>query len=165
MAVQRGRSELSLCKGWDGMIPTARDVLTRPPTDTPRRAGGWARAFRFPNFPRGSRQIVLHCAHRATTALSWELYEQENDLSTPSHPSEAARCASTGVVPPTPSPFSILLEFLHDPFGIAGQFHVPLSMNWFSLCGAGCLDGAFPIGDLRAAFGGEFLISHAGSDV
>ena len=28
-------------------------------------------------FPRGSRQIVLHCAHRATTALSWGLCEQE----------------------------------------------------------------------------------------
>jgi hypothetical protein len=39
--------------------------------------GGWARAFRFPNFPRGSRKIVLHCAHRATTALPWGLCEQE----------------------------------------------------------------------------------------
>jgi len=40
----------------------------------------WAcptRAFWFLNFPRRSRQIVLHCAHRATTALSWGLCEQE----------------------------------------------------------------------------------------
>ena len=83
---------------------------------------------------RGSRQTVLHCAHRATTALSWGLCEQEGwqglPLPTsllgewprlpstarigraqfhrarsaskegtwlpPLHPSEAARCASTG---------------------------------------------------------------------
>ena len=43
------------------------------------------------------------------------------------------------------------LQFLHDPFGIASEFHVTLSTNWFSLFGAGCLDGAFPIGDSRAA--------------
>jgi len=30
-----------------------------------------------PQFTRGSRQIVLPCAHRATTALSWGLCEQE----------------------------------------------------------------------------------------
>jgi hypothetical protein len=60
--------------------------------------------------------------------------------------------------------FSILLEFLHDAFGIAGQFHVALSVNWFPLGCAGCFDGAFPIGYLCAAFGGEFLISHAGDE-
>jgi hypothetical protein len=37
-AVQQGRSKLSLNKGVAGTIPTARNVLTRPPTDTPRRA-------------------------------------------------------------------------------------------------------------------------------
>jgi len=42
--------------------------------------------------------------------------------------------------------FDSQLEFLHDPFGVAGQFHVALSMNWLLLCRAGCLDGAFPIG-------------------
>ena len=56
------------------------------------------------------------------------------------------------------------LEFLHDPFGIAGQFHVALSVNGLSLCRAGGLDGAFPIGDLRAAFGREFLLCHAGNE-
>ena len=80
-------------------------------------------------------------------------------------PGERRVSAHKGWVGEKSACFSILLEFLHDPFGIAGQFHVTLSTNWFSLCGAGCLDGAFPIGDLRAAFGGEFLISHAGSDV
>ena len=60
--------------------------------------------------------------------------------------------------------FSILLELLHDPFDIAGQFHITLSVNRFSLYRAGCLDGAFPIGDLCTAFRGEFLISHAGNE-
>ena len=60
--------------------------------------------------------------------------------------------------------FSILLEFLHDPFGIAGEFHIALSLDRFPLRGAGCLNGAFPIGDLCAAFGGEFLLCHAGND-
>ena len=60
--------------------------------------------------------------------------------------------------------FSILLEFLHDPFGVADQFHVALSVNWLPLCCASCFDGAFPIGHLCAAFGGEFLIGHAGHE-
>ena len=58
--------------------------------------------------------------------------------------------------------FSILLEFLHDAFGVAGQFHVASSVNWIPLCCAGCFDGAFPIGHLCAAFGGELLLCHAG---
>ena len=58
--------------------------------------------------------------------------------------------------------FNSLLQFLQDPFYITGQFHVALPMNRLSLCRAGCLDGAFPIGDLGAAFGGKFLIGHAG---
>ena len=57
-----------------------------------------------------------------------------------------------------------LLQLIWDPFGVAGQFHVALSVNRFSLCRAGCFDGAFPIGHLCAAFGGEFLIGHAGHE-
>ena len=57
--------------------------------------------------------------------------------------------------------FSILLEFLHDPFGIADQFHVALSVDWLFLCRACCLDSAFPIGHLRTVGGGEFLLGHA----
>jgi hypothetical protein len=35
---KQGRSQLSLLYGVAGMIPTARVILTRPPTGTPRRA-------------------------------------------------------------------------------------------------------------------------------
>ena len=34
----------------------------------------------------GSRQTFFHCAHRATTVLSWGLCEQEGWLPTPSPP-------------------------------------------------------------------------------
>ncbi len=57
-----------------------------------------------------------------------------------------------------------LLQFLYDPFGVASQFHVALSVNWLPLCCAGCFDGAFPIGYLCAVFGEEFLIGHAGHE-
>ena len=57
-----------------------------------------------------------------------------------------------------------LLQLLHDAFGVAGQFHVALPTSGPSLNGAGCLDSAFPIGHLCAAFGGEFLIGHAGHE-
>ena len=60
--------------------------------------------------------------------------------------------------------FNILLQFLHDPFSIADQFHVTLSVKGLSLRCAGRLDGAFPIGHLCAAFGGKFLICHAGDE-
>jgi len=41
--------------------------------------------------------------------------EQEGHLTAPSHPSEAARCASKGIVPATPfPPFSILLKKRYD---------------------------------------------------
>ncbi len=60
--------------------------------------------------------------------------------------------------------FNSLLQFLHDPLDIAGQFHVTLAVNRFSLRRAGGLDGAFPVGDLRATFGGEFLLCHTGHE-
>src|SRR5437016_3265640 len=54
---------------------------------------------------------ALNCAHRATTALSCELCEQEERSACSLAASEAARCASTGIVPATPPPFfSILLK-------------------------------------------------------
>ena len=78
---------------------------------------------------------------------------------------EKARLGATGVGQVKRIDFfSILLEFLHDPFGIAGQFHVALSVNWFSLCRAGRFDGAFPVGDLCTAFGRELLLCHAGHE-
>ena len=62
--------------GW--LIPDCAR-LSHPPTHW--HAGTchepWRGPSDYPNFPRGSRQIVLHCAHRATTALSWGLCEQE----------------------------------------------------------------------------------------
>ena len=57
------------------------------------------------------------------------------------------------------------LEFLHDPFGVAGQLHIASSMNRLPLCCAGCLDSTFPIGDLSAAFGGELLVCHERNEV
>src|SRR5438128_4726856 len=54
---------------------------------------------------------ALNCAHRATTALSCGLCEQEERSACSLAASEAARCASTGIVPATPPPFfSILLK-------------------------------------------------------
>ena len=54
----------------------------------------------------------------------------------------------------------ILLQLIGDAFGVAGQFHIALSMGGPPLNGASRLDGAFPIGDLCAAFGCEFLLGH-----
>ena len=54
----------------------------------------------------------------------------------------------------------ILLQLIGDAFGVAGEFHVALSLNGPSLSGAGRLDGAFPIGHLCAARGREFLLGH-----
>ena len=151
MAVQRGRSELSLCKGWDGMIPTAR--VQRGPSDSLHLS--WREWPRLPFTARIERALSEY-ARSASKKGTWPL---PLILLRP----RVARARGSSH-PPHPL-FSILLEFLHDPFGIAGEFHVTLSTNRLSLCRAGCLDGAFPIGDLCAAFGGEFLISHARSDV
>ena len=53
-----------------------------------------------------------------------------------------------------------LLQLTGDTFGVAGQLHVALCMGGPSLNGASRLDRAFPIGDLRTAGGGEFLLGH-----
>ena len=49
--VQQGRSELSL-KGVGGMIPTARNISTRPPTGTPRRAICPGEGLLIPQLPQ-----------------------------------------------------------------------------------------------------------------
>src|SRR2546427_868310 len=59
---------------------------------------------RLPSTARIER-AQFHRARSASKEGTWPL---------PPHPSEAARCASTGIVPATPSPFfSILLDCLH----------------------------------------------------
>jgi hypothetical protein len=75
---------------WPRLPFTARDILTRPTSDCfaidfPDVPIARAKPFRFFTFSRGSRQTVLHCAHRATIALSWGLCEQEGWLPAPSH--------------------------------------------------------------------------------
>ena len=110
---KQGRSELSLHTGVGGMILTARDVLTRPPTGTSRRAICQDEGLLIPHLPGGSRQIVLHCAHRATTASSWGLCEQRTVCLFPRiilKPRVARALRSSQL----PSPFfNILLEI--DP--------------------------------------------------
>ena len=61
--------------------------------------------LRFLTFPRGSRQTVIHCAHRATTVLSWGLCEQERWLPTLSVDFEAMRSVSKSrtMLPPSPA--------------------------------------------------------------
>ena len=51
----------------------------------------------------GCHSTPFHRARSASKECTWPL---------PSHPSEAARCASTGIVPATPPRFSILLKRL-----------------------------------------------------
>ena len=54
----------------------------------------------------------------------------------------------------------VLLQLIRDAFSVAGQLHVALCTGGPSLNGASRFDGAFPIGDLRTARGGEFLVGH-----
>ena len=58
-----------------------------------------ARAFQF-SLPlsRGVAEAALYCAHRATTASSWGLCEQEGHLATPSLPSYR----NVAIVTPSP---------------------------------------------------------------
>jgi len=83
-------------------------VLTRPPNGTPRRAigpgeglpisyaflGGSGR--RLP-FTARIERAPFHRARSASKKGTWPL---------PPHSSQAARCASTGIVPATPPTFS-----------------------------------------------------------
>ena len=72
----------------------------------------FTRAFneglRFFNFPRGSRQTILYCAHRATTALSWGLCEQEERSACSLASSEAVRCAARKIIGLYITPLSML---------------------------------------------------------
>ena len=54
----------------------------------------------------------------------------------------------------------VLLQLVWDAFSVAGKLHVTLSTGGPSLNGANRFDGAFPVGDLGTARGGEFLLGH-----
>jgi len=87
--VQQGRMELSPHKGVGGLIPTAR--VQRGPLLLP--------LFReWPRLPSTARigRAPFHRARSASKEGTWPL---------PLHPSEAARCASKGIVPATPPLF------------------------------------------------------------
>jgi hypothetical protein len=130
------------------MIPTAR--VQRGPSDSLHLS--WREWPRLP-FTARIERALSECARSASKKGTWPL---PLILLRP----RVARARGSSH---SPHPlFNSLLQFLQDPFYITGQFHVALPMNRLSLCRAGCLDGAFPIGDLGAAFGGKFLIGHAG---
>jgi hypothetical protein len=89
--------------GWDD--PNCAQHSTHPALSAPRRALSRARAFQFPiplfrewpRLPSTARieRVQFHRARSASKEGTWPL---------PPYPSEAARCASTGIVPATPSP-------------------------------------------------------------
>jgi len=88
------------------MIPTARDVLTRPPTGTPRRAICPGEGLLIPApFPEGVGRLFFTARIERPPLYPGGSASKKNGLPAPSHPSEAARCASTGIVPATPPPF------------------------------------------------------------
>ncbi len=95
------------------MIPTARNILTRPPTGTPRRAICPGEGLSdFPTSLEGAGRLFFTARIERPPFYRGGSASKKNGLSVPSHPSEAARCASKGIVPATPSPvFSILLVF------------------------------------------------------
>src|SRR5437016_9091165 len=93
---KQGRSELSLNSGVAGMIPTARNVLTRPPTGTPRRAICPGEGLLvFPTSPSGEQpdcpSLRASDEHRFIVRV---LRAQRMVWLLPSCSSEAARCAS-----------------------------------------------------------------------
>jgi hypothetical protein len=98
-------------KGVAGMIPTARTI---PPTQPSARQDAlypergpsnslYLPLGEWPRLPSTARieRAQFHRARSASKEGTWPL---------PPHPSEAARCASTGIVPATPPLFSILPE-------------------------------------------------------
>src|SRR5437879_11650405 len=94
------------------MIQTARNI---PPTQPSARQDAlypgrgpsnilYLPLVEWPRLPSTARieRAPFHRARSASKEGTWPL---------PPHPSEAARCASTGIVPATPSPFfSILID-------------------------------------------------------
>ena len=126
---RQGHNELSLFRGgWDD--PNCAQYSTHPALSTPRRALSRARAFQssrylpFEEWPRLPSTARIERGH-SNSLTSPEgvgrpfftarierppLYRggsasKKNGLPAPSHPSEAARCASTGIVPATPPLF------------------------------------------------------------
>jgi hypothetical protein len=104
------------------MIPTARNILTRPPTGTPRRAicpceGLPISYVSLGGSDRGCLLLRASNEHRFIVRVLRARKAPGHSLLIPS---EAAHCASTGTVPATPSPFfSILLGGKFDePKGI-----------------------------------------------
>ena len=90
-----------------GMIPTARNI---PPTQPSARQDAlypgrgpsnslYLPLGEWPRLPSTARieRAPFHRARSASKEGTWPL---------PAHPSEVARCASTGIVPATPLPFS-----------------------------------------------------------
>src|SRR2546425_2896610 len=88
------------------MIPTARNI---PPTQPSARQDAlypvrgpsnslYLPLGEWPRLPSTARieRAPFHCARSASKEGTWPL---------PPHPSEAARCASTGIVPATPPLF------------------------------------------------------------
>ncbi len=104
---KQGRSKLSLHKGWPG--PQLRATFS-PAHPLTRRDVPFARARAFLSSSlraQGSSQTVLHCVHRTSTVLSCAFCEHKGwSGCSPFCSSEAARCASTGIVPAIPPPFS-----------------------------------------------------------
>ena len=89
--------------GWDD--PNCAQYSTHPALSAPRRALSRARAFlSFPLF-RGAAKAALNCAHRTSTVSPCAFCAQGGHLVAPYPSSEAARCASTGIVPATPPIF------------------------------------------------------------
>jgi len=99
---------------WDGPdeSPTARSFVTRPPTGTPRRAISPGEGLLiFPTSPSGKRPD--RPSLRASDEHSFivrVLRARRMVWLFPSHPSEAARCASTGDSPGHPSPAGGLFQ-------------------------------------------------------
>jgi hypothetical protein len=100
---------LRLSKGWPGWFPTARNVLTHPPTH-------WhAKPCHLPGRgPSGSSTSPAGVGRLFFTARIERplLYRggsasKKNGLPAPSHPSDAARCVSTGDGQATPSSFVV----------------------------------------------------------
>ena len=79
--------------------PTLRLLCNRFPGTCHEPGRGASVSFSAPSrlLAQGSRQTVLHCAHRTSTVLSCAFCGQEGWFGgSLSHLSETARCASTG---------------------------------------------------------------------
>src|SRR2546421_3476949 len=98
------------------MIPTARNVLTRPPNGTPRRAICPGEGLLgFPTSPSGEQPdcplLRASDEHRFTVRV---LRAQRMVWLLPLllFSSRAARCASTGIFPTTPTSFFSILPIV-----------------------------------------------------